>query len=180
MRADGPSASRQTCRRETRLPASPPAAPARRAASRQPLRSGVKQTRAVSLDHLVGAGNQALRQGKTDRAGGLEIDRQRELVRRLYRQLSRAHAAQGLIDIAGSPVKDCREVGRIGQQPATRDKISDAVNCGQAVPGRELDDEIAVLVYERIGDRDDSAATLGGSHRKSAFCVTRGLLVGGG
>src|SRR5262249_30713970 len=70
-----------------------------RAAS-PPLRSS-PAIGAVSLDHLVGAGEQALRHLEAERLGCLEIDNQFVVGGILYRQLGRLRALEDAIDVQG-------------------------------------------------------------------------------
>jgi hypothetical protein len=49
--------------------------------------------RPASFDHLVGSGDQRLRNGQTERFGRLEIDRQLELVGRLHWKIEVLHLA---------------------------------------------------------------------------------------
>src|SRR5262249_31327552 len=59
---------------------------------------GQKRTWHHSLDHLVGARQQIVRNHKAERLGGLEIDNRLELGRPLNRQVARLRAPQNLVD----------------------------------------------------------------------------------
>ena len=66
---------------------------------------GHKRTSPPSLDDLVGAIKQSCWHIKTEGLGGLEIDHQFVLGRRLHREVARLFALEDAVDVAGRPTE---------------------------------------------------------------------------
>ena len=99
-----------------------------------PLHSITSSARASSVGGTVEA----------ERLGGLEIDDQFVLGRRLHRQVGRLLALEDAIDVAGGAPVLVDEIGPIGNQAAAGDEVAFEVDRGQLVPGRQRDDQIAM------------------------------------
>ena len=94
--------------------------------SQQSVDMGHNQTRAVQqttplFDYLIGGGKQWARY-EPERFGGLEVDHQLVLGRRLHRQVGRLGAAQDAIDIGRSLLQHVDIVNSVGHEPAGCDE----------------------------------------------------------
>ena len=92
-----------------------------------------------------------------ERLGGLEIDHQLVLGRRLHRQVGRLLALEDAIDVAGRAPVLVDEIRPVGDQAAGGDEEALAVDRGQFVPGRQRDDQIAMNRRQRARRHDQAA-----------------------
>ena len=76
-----------------------------RGATTEPLESTQSGRSPASLDHFVGAGEERLRHGETERLGGLEVDDQLEGRRLLDRQIGRLGALEDLSRVMADQAK---------------------------------------------------------------------------
>jgi hypothetical protein len=84
-----------------------------------------KQT-APLFDDLVSRGEQIGRYGQPERLGGLEIDYQLKLCRKLHRQIARMLAAQDAVDVSGRaplPGRRASSCSFIPELPAGRAEV---------------------------------------------------------
>ena len=125
------------------------------------------------FDHLVGAGEHGWRDGEAERLRGLEIDHQFVLGRCLYRQVSGLLALEDAVDVAGRTPILVGKVGTVGDQPATGDEQTGLVDCGQLVPGRELNNELAMNKCQRASSQDQAAIRRACEFRDGALDLRR-------
>src|SRR6267143_1802611 len=71
-----------------------------------------------SLDHLIRAQDQFLRNGEPDRPGGLAVDRKRHSRRLLDRQLARLCALEDLVHVGCGALKIVQDVLSVTDQAA--------------------------------------------------------------
>src|SRR4029078_1706961 len=93
-----------------------------------------------SLDHLVGAGQQARGDVKSQGLRRLGIDCQLVPGRRLYREVARLLASEYTIHVTRCAAELVNEIGPVGDQPSYGDKGAVEVKCGQFVSGRQGND----------------------------------------
>ena len=72
------------------------------------------QQTALSLDHLVGCGEDGLRHSQTERFRGVEINVELERCRQLHREFIRLGAVQHSVDVGRRGFKRLGHVGTVG------------------------------------------------------------------
>jgi hypothetical protein len=78
------------------------------------------------------------------RLGGLEVDDEFVLGRRLHRKVGRLLALEDAIDVASRAPIELDRIRPVGHQAAAAGEIRQRVHRGQLVAGRKRDDQIAM------------------------------------
>ena len=86
---------------------------------------------------------QRRRNVEAERLGGLEVDREPVLRRRLYWQVGRFLALEDAIYVPGREPVLVGDIRPVGCQTAVSDVKGEWVDCGQSVSGRERNDQFA-------------------------------------
>ena len=125
--------------------------------------------RATSFDDLVGAGEHARRHFEAERFRSLEVDDQLILTRRLHRQIDRLLTFKDAVDVACRAPMLVEEIGPIGDQTAGSGVKAGVLDRGQAMLGRQRDDQIALDSRPGGADHDDAAVGTLRERRKAAL-----------
>src|SRR6516164_2885770 len=109
----------------------------------------------VSLNDLVGGGQQRFRDGEAEGLGGFEVDDQFELGRLFDRDIGRLRPPQNLVDKdSGAPVP-VPEVWSIGHQTSSFELLTPAVHRRQSRPQRQSVDLKRVVHHQWVGSDID-------------------------
>jgi hypothetical protein len=84
------------------------------------------------LDHLVGTGEDRLRQGEAERLGGLEVDRELEMGRLLHGQLAGRGAAKDTNHVIRGAPAQLGKVGAITEETPFSGHPVPLAHCRQA------------------------------------------------
>src|SRR6476646_10943674 len=103
------------------------------------------------LDHLVSAGEQRWWNIEAERPSRLEVDRQDEFGRLLDRHLGRLAAAQNPSGEASQQPVGLDQIGAVADQTASRDMLTQRIDCWQGMTRRQFRQVIAVAEVVGIG-----------------------------
>ena len=123
-------------------------------------KAAVSNRSKLALVYSITSSARASSVGGTSRPSALAVLRlitSSNLVGCLHRQVGRLLAFEDAIDVAGAGPILVRKIRPIGDQTTVRAKFAENVNGGQAVPGGQRDDQIAMRP-RRHARWDDQAA----------------------
>src|ERR1051325_10098744 len=111
----------------------------------------------VSLDHLVGAGQERLRNREAECLCGLQIDYQLQLRGLLNRKIGGLLAVENSANVdAGQPVR-IRKACSVAHQAAVNSELAGKVDCWQSVAERQRGELFAPADEEWVGDNKERA-----------------------
>jgi|SRR5215470_17899617 len=96
------------------------------------------------LDHLIGAQQDGCGHVEAERLGGLHVDSQYELCRRLNRKIGRPLALEDTIDVTSRTPVVVVDIVPIGDHAAVGDEEVEGVERWQLMFGRKGDDQFAM------------------------------------
>src|SRR5262249_36901675 len=107
-----------------------------------------------SLDHLVGDGEHARRDGVTERLSSLHVDDQLEFGRLQYRQVGRLLALEDAAGVESCLTKRIGIVWAVAHESAGRYELAPNIRDRHPVAGRQRDELGAPIVKKWVGGND--------------------------
>src|SRR5437870_5951176 len=103
-----------------------------------------------SLDHLVRAQQQRLRDPEAERLGGLQVDHELELGRLFHGKLAGLRALEDLVGEACESVVKVGIVHRVGYQSPGLDELAGRIGGRQPVAGHQVNDRLFVQLGKAV------------------------------
>jgi hypothetical protein len=110
----------------------------------------MRRNKTASLDHLVRAQQQRLRDGEAELLRGLEVDHQLVLDRRLHRKVAWLRTLEDEIDINRRAPKIIGQVNSVGQEAAEFSEETVRIDGRKMVASRQRCDLYAMSIREAI------------------------------
>src|SRR6516164_8960958 len=111
------------------------------------------RTSGVSLNNLIGGGQQRFRDGEAERFGCFEIDDQFDLRDLLHRQIGRLLAFENAPGIDAKLVRQIAEAAAIAHQTAGKGELREWVDRRHRIAGLQRRELFGALVVEVAGGR---------------------------
>ena len=127
----------------------------------------------LSLDYLVGAGDERRRHGEADFVCRFQIDDELEPGRLLDRQLGRFRSLQDLCDITGCNRHHFGLMGTVGDETARVDAFAEGMEDRQPLSARKLGQEFCVKHRALLCEHNEAIRPISRKGGKSAFDVLR-------
>src|SRR5262245_18037553 len=119
-----------------------------------------QQRTSLSLNNLVGAGEQGARHREAQRLRCLEIDSQFEFGGQLYGKLSRFRTAQNTINVGSRATEQVGNINSIRDQTAFPRRNTNEIHQRHFVLDRQVNNGLAMDGHETVRHSDEAAAGL--------------------